>query len=124
VAFPSGPPQGAPATTGRNEAKLLDVNVDQLPGPVSFVTADRLPAGPIDVVQPVEPFPDQHPMHGGGRDSEPAADLHRADLLLQPQMLDLADQRRAGRPGTPTRARRVVGHVGDLDSPDSGQGGP
>ena len=60
-------------------AELGDVDVDQRPGMVMFVAADRLPGDPVDPGQPVGPAADQDRMDGGGRQAEPAADLDRAE---------------------------------------------
>jgi hypothetical protein len=72
--------------------------VDQGAGVVVFVAAQRLTGDPVDAGQAVEPAPHQHRVDRGGRDAQPAADLHRSQPLAPPQPNDLLDhrQRRAG----------------------------
>ena len=59
-------------------AELLHIHVQQRPGMVVFVAADRFPGGLVEVGEPVEPAADQHRVHRRGRHPEPGADLDRA----------------------------------------------
>jgi hypothetical protein len=57
---------GPPAAAGADPPELLDIEVDQLTGPVALVavgSAQLLTGGPVQITQPVQTQPDQHPMH-------------------------------------------------------------
>ncbi len=58
----------APAAAVGDVAELLDIDVDQRPGMVVLVAADRFTGGPVDMGQPVEPAPDQDLVHRRGGD--------------------------------------------------------
>ena len=42
------------ATTGRDAAKLLTIDLDQLARPGAFIAADQLPGRPVHPGQPVQ----------------------------------------------------------------------
>jgi hypothetical protein len=80
----------APAAVVGDVAQLLHIDIQQRTRGVVLVAADRLPGGPVDVGQPVEPAVDQHRVHRRGGQAEPVGDLHRTEALLPPQVHDLA----------------------------------
>jgi hypothetical protein len=85
-----------PAAAVGDVAELGDVDVDQLTRSGPLIAAGRLTGDPVDVGQPVEPAPDQHRMHGRGRDPQLRPDRHRPQPLLPPHVHDLADHRLRG----------------------------
>jgi len=101
-----GPAQDPVAAAGRDLAQLLDVNVDQLAGPGTFVAADRRGGGSVHVREPVEVITDQHPVDRRGRDAEVDREAVGADLVgaATPADLDL------GRFGDPQG--RLAGSAG------------
>ena len=76
----AAPPVDATAPAFGQLAELLDVQVDQLPGPLALIAVDRLPGGPVQVVEAVEPMAGEDPVHGDGRPAQPGADPGRAQL--------------------------------------------
>jgi hypothetical protein len=53
----------SPPTARWDLAQLLDIEVDQITGMVVLVAADHPTGRPVHPRQPVEPVPDQNPMH-------------------------------------------------------------
>ena len=90
----------APAAAVGDVAELGHINMDQRPGMVVLVPADRFTAGPVHVRQPVDPASDQYRVHGRGRDPEPAADLDRSQAVSSSQRHDLFLHRLRGPVGT------------------------
>ena len=58
--MPGLPAEHAPATAVGDLAELLDVDVDQLAGPVPFVAADHLAGGSIQPGQTSQAVAGQH----------------------------------------------------------------
>ena len=81
-ACPACLPRDAPAAAVRDVAELLDIDVDQLAGPVPLIAADRHPGGPVQVRQPRAAVAAQDRVHRGGRQAQPEADPGRAQPLL------------------------------------------
>jgi hypothetical protein len=79
--------EAPPATVG-DVAQLLDVDVDQRARVGMLVPAHRLPGGPVEVSEPVQPAPGQHPGHRGGRHADQRGELDRAEAFAQPQRHD------------------------------------
>jgi hypothetical protein len=73
--------------------ELGQVDMDQLPGMVVLVAADRLPGDPVDPRQPVRPAADQNRVGRRSRNAEPSADLDRAEPVSAPQPHDLTHHR-------------------------------
>jgi hypothetical protein len=68
-----GPAVGAVAAAVGNAAQLLDIDVDQLAGPLALVAHDRA-AGPVGVDQPVQTVAAQHPIDGRARHPQVVAE--------------------------------------------------
>jgi hypothetical protein len=94
----------APAAAVGHVAEFLDVDVEQVAGCGVFIAADRFPADPVEVAEPVEPAPHEHRVHGRGGQAEPVTDADRSESSFPAQVHDLADQRRRGAAGLPMRA--------------------
>jgi hypothetical protein len=77
-----------PATVG-DVAELGDVDMNHRTRVGVFITAYRLAGDPVDTAQPVDAATDQHGVHGRGRQSEPAGDLHRPEPVTPAQPHDL-----------------------------------
>lgn len=60
-----------PATACGEAAKLLHIDVNPVPRPVAFVSADHLPGRPVHVIEPVQALAHQHPVDRRGRDTDP-----------------------------------------------------
>jgi hypothetical protein len=82
VTGPSGPAQEPVATTGRDVAQLLDIEVDQVAGMVVFVAAHRPAGGPVQIGQAADAAADQDGMHGRGSQANLGGDLGRPKSLL------------------------------------------
>jgi hypothetical protein len=54
------------AASGGDVAQRLDVDVDQRPGLVVLVAADRLADGPVQIAQAADSAADQGGVDGGG----------------------------------------------------------
>ena len=91
-------------------AELLDVDVDQLAGPVSFVSADRLLGGAVQVRQAGAVVAAQDLVHGGGVQVQRPGDPGRAQPPGHPQLDDppLGPQRQLARAAM--RPARPVSH--------------
>src|SRR6185437_16965772 len=100
-----------PAAVG-DVAKLLDVDVDQLTGPVPLIAADRHAGRTVQVRQPRAAVTGQDSMHRRGRQAQPEADPGWAQPPADPQADDpvLGAPRGPGRagpgPGRPVRHPR------------------
>ena len=115
-----------PPTTGADPPELLDIHMDQLTRAVALVAAclaQLLAGGPVQITQPVQTQPDQHPVHPGRADRQrPRAqfggDADRAQLALTAQPLDAAlhVQRYPG--------RAVRGSAGVVTEPGLALGAP
>jgi hypothetical protein len=89
---------GPPAAAGADPPELLDIHVGQLTGPVTLVSigsAQLLTGGPVQITQPADPEPDQHPVHPRGADCDAlgaqfGGDTGRAQLAFPAQPLDAA----------------------------------
>jgi hypothetical protein len=101
----------APATAIGDVAELLDVDVDQLAGPVRLVAADLFTGGPVDMPKPVDPARHQHSVHRRGRQPDSVGDRDRAQPLLPAQTHDPAHHRRRG------ASRRTMRSGGTIDHP-------
>lgn len=111
------PPERAPAAPVRDPRDLLDVDVDQLPGPLALVPhgGDRpapadLAGDPVDVGEPGHPAPRHDPGagaggHAGGGRQPGRGEQQRRARLADP-VLDLA----RGGPREPARPAAPVGH--------------
>ena len=84
----------SPAAAVGDPAELLDVDVDQLAGPVAFVAADDLAGGPVQAGQAVQAVAGQDAVHGRGGQAQDRADPCRAELAALAQL---------GRPGLRSR---------------------
>ena len=119
----------APAAIGWDPAELLDVDVDQVPGPVAFVPqrrrtgrTDHHPGDRVQARQGRAGVTGQDPGHGAGRDPGHGGDLVASDPVgvAAGQHLGLDRGRGAGRarPG-PSRTGRA-----DRPSPRCRSGAP
>jgi hypothetical protein len=77
--------QGAPAAAGADPADLLDVDVQQLPGPVALVPPDGSSAGTVHPGQPVQTVAAQHGVDGAGGEPDQGGDAGRPELAVDPQ---------------------------------------
>jgi hypothetical protein len=107
-----GTTQVAPASTIGDIAELLDINVNQGPGIVVLVAADRFAGGPVDVGEPVEATPDQDLVHGRRREPDPVGDLDRSQTMLPTQVHDLADHGLGRLVGRVARLGGGIAHAG------------
>jgi hypothetical protein len=73
-----------PSAAVEDVAELLDVHVQHRARVVVLVAAHGFPGGPVDMRQPVEPAPDQHPVRGRGCDSHVGSELDRSEAFAQP----------------------------------------
>lgn len=71
------------AATIGDATLLLDIQVHQLPRPLTLV-ADHLPGGPVQLAKARHPMPDQHPVHCGVGLPERPADPVGADPVGGP----------------------------------------
>jgi hypothetical protein len=79
-----GPPQQPVATTIRDAPLGLDVDMDQLPGPLTLI-AHHLAAGPVQLGQPGQPVAIQHrPDRGAGLPQRPADPMRPHPVGLAP----------------------------------------
>ena len=83
VAPPGRAAQEPVATTGRDVAQLLDVDVDQGAGLGVLVAADGLAGGPVQSTQPADAAADQDGMDGRGRQPDLGGDLGWPSRFLQ-----------------------------------------
>src|SRR3954462_9559979 len=57
----------APAATGRDARDLLDIDMDQLTGPLALIAARPLPRrGPVTAIEPAKAFTVQDRLHRRG----------------------------------------------------------
>jgi hypothetical protein len=89
----------AVAAPGGDATQLLDVQVDQIAGPVMLVAADRPAGGTVQPGQPVHPVADQHPMDRGGWQPQPGGDAGRTEPLTAAQPEDALLNLGGGSPG-------------------------
>ncbi|GAA4243018.1 hypothetical protein GCM10022255_000290 [Dactylosporangium darangshiense] len=66
-----------PAAVG-DVAEFLDVDMDELAGPVTFVAADVAGSGPVQTAQSRHAVAGQDPMHGGWVQPEQIGDAGRS----------------------------------------------
>ena len=99
VAPPGRAAQEPVATTGRDVAQLLDVDVDQGAGLGVLVAADGLAGGPVQSTQPADAAADQDGMDGRGRQPDLGGDLGWPEPLPPAQVDDPTHQRRRVRRG-------------------------
>src|SRR5271165_4770091 len=69
-----GAAQHSPATAGWDLAELFDVDMDHVPAPGGLHTADDSSGGAVQPAQLGHSVSGQHPMHGGGMQSQQVAD--------------------------------------------------
>ncbi len=91
------PPAYLVAAAGWDAAQLLDVDADELAGPVTLVAADGLAGLAVEVGEPVEVVADQDAVHRGGRDAQPKADPV-GTFLVKPAVADDPFLQTDGRP--------------------------
>jgi hypothetical protein len=101
-------PESLPASTLRDFAQLLDVDVDQLSGARSFVAADHASGGPIHPGQTIDPQADEDPVDRRGRDTESVANASWAQLERPTQFVDLLFDDGVGSMRTPARSARTI----------------
>ncbi|KQT70250.1 hypothetical protein ASG51_14460 [Methylobacterium sp. Leaf465] len=92
-------------------AELLDVDVDQLAGPLAFVALHG--RGRFEITDAVQAVPAQHPADGGGRDGEVTGDL------LAGQTLPMQGQDGVLRPGRGRTVQAVRPRGAVLQSGDA-----
>jgi len=69
-------------------AQLLDVDVDQIAGGVTFVAAYRLAGGPVQIREPGQAVADQYPVHRGRVQAEQVSDAGGTPAVGQPDLDD------------------------------------
>jgi hypothetical protein len=77
------------AATGGNPSELLDVDVDQLARPCSFVASDGLSGLTIDVIEAVQVVPAEDPVDGRRRQVEVDRQTIRPNLFRSTAAADL-----------------------------------
>jgi hypothetical protein len=82
------PAVDAMATPWRNPSQLLDVDVNQLSGPLSFVAADEATGGAIEPVEAVQVVADQDLVAGGAWPPGERGEAVRAQLPLLAELQD------------------------------------
>ncbi|GAA3239633.1 hypothetical protein GCM10020256_60910 [Streptomyces thermocoprophilus] len=90
-------------------AELLDVDMHQLAGPVAFVAAYDAAGGPVQVRQAGQAVSGQHPVHGGGHQTEQTRDPCGSPTA---QHADLDDPPLGTCRGPPWGGMRAAGAVG------------
>jgi hypothetical protein len=74
-----------PAAPVRDAGEFLDIDMDQLAGPVPLVSAHRLPVGgTVAPIEPAEPGPTQDRLHGRGGEPGLMGDVTSAPAVLGP----------------------------------------
>src|SRR2546425_959012 len=76
------------ASTGRDPSELLDVEVDELTGPLAFVATDRHPGRTIQPIQAREPATAKHRIDRRARMPELGTEAMRAVLGPHPWSAD------------------------------------
>lgn len=71
---------GLPTPARRDEAELLDIDMDEVSRVVALVAAHDFSCGPIHVIEAVEPLPDQALVDG--RRGDPDTARYRPDQRI------------------------------------------
>ena len=94
VAFALDAADESPAAAVGNVAELGDVDVDQRPGMIMLVTADRFPGDSVDVAEPIDPATLEHRVDSRRRQAELTSDLHGTQPAPPSRIHDPLDHRR------------------------------
>ncbi len=77
-----------PAATRGDAPQFLDVHMQQVAGRRVLVAADHPSGRPVEPGEPVQTKAAEHPVDGGGGESQPVADAPRAELQLPTKLRD------------------------------------
>jgi hypothetical protein len=80
----------APAASVGDAGEFLDVDVDQLSGPIALISDERICCCSVAGVEPADPFGDQDSLDGGAGTADLVTNVPRSPATLLTQLDDLA----------------------------------
>ena len=66
---------GAPPASGWEPGEFLDVDVDELAGPIALITADRWRSGPVTAVETTQALSAEDALHRRGSEADLMSDV-------------------------------------------------